>query len=66
MAGIFYMYATVGRIFYMYAAVGRIFDTHATAVTPGWTGYQNKSQHRKLTMEKNIFLLLLGIKPATF
>ena len=25
---------------------------HATAVTRGWNGYRNKSQHRKLTMEK--------------
>ena len=25
----------------------------ATAVTRGWNGYRNKSQHRKLTMEKN-------------
>ena len=25
---------------------------HATAVTRGWNGYQNKSQHRKLTTEK--------------
>ena len=26
----------------------------ATAVTWGWNGYQNKSQHRKLTLEKKI------------
>ena len=26
----------------------------ATAVTRGWNGYRNKSQHRKLTLEKNI------------
>ena len=26
----------------------------ATAVTQGWNGYQNKSQHRKSTMEKKI------------
>ena len=26
----------------------------ATAVTQGWNGYQNKSQHRKLTLEKKI------------
>ena len=39
----------------------------ATAVTRGWNGYQNKSQHRKLTMEKTILLLLLqGFEPATF
>ena len=28
----------------------------ATAVTRGWNGYQNKSQHRKLTLEKKIIL----------
>ena len=28
----------------------------ATAVTWGWNGYQNKSQHRKLTLEKKIIL----------
>ena len=40
---------------------------HATAVTHGWNSYQNKSQHRKLTLEKKILLLLLqGFKPATF
>ena len=31
----------------------------ATAVTRGWNGYRNKSQHRKLTLEKKILLLLL-------
>ena len=30
----------------------------ATAVTRGWNGYRNRSQHRKLTLEKNIFLPL--------
>ena len=40
---------------------------HATAVTQGWNGYQNKSQHRKLTLEKKILPLLLpGFKPETF
>ena len=40
---------------------------HATAVTRGWNGYQNKSQHRKLTMEKKILLLLLqGLEFMTF
>ena len=39
----------------------------ATAVTQGWNGYQNKCQHRKLTMEKIIFpLLLQRLKPRTF
>ena len=39
----------------------------ATAVTRGWNGYRNKSQHRKLTLEKNILPpLLQGFKPATF
>ena len=36
----------------------------ATAVTRGRNRYQNKSQHRKLTLEKKI--LLPGFKPATF
>ena len=31
----------------------------ATAVTRGWNGYWNKSQHRKLTMEKKILPLFL-------
>ena len=36
----------------------------ATAVTQGWNGYRNKSQHRKLTLEKKI--LLPGFEPTTF
>ena len=33
----------------------------------GWNGYWNKSQHRKLTLEKKILLpLLLGLEPETF
>ena len=40
---------------------------HATAVTRGWNGYRNKSQHRKLTLEKKILLpLQQGFEPATF
>ena len=39
----------------------------ATAVTQGWNGYQNKSQHRKSTLEKKIPpLLLRGLEPGTF
>ena len=39
----------------------------ATAVTQGWNRYRNKSQHRKLTLEKKILLpLQQGFKPATF
>ena len=39
----------------------------ATAVTRGWNGYRNKSQHRKLTLENKILPpLLQGFKPATF
>ena len=39
----------------------------ATAVTWVWNGYRNKSQHRKLTLEKKIFPpLLLGLEPGTF
>ena len=39
----------------------------ATVVTQGWNGYQNKSQHRKLTPEKKILSPLLpGLEPATF
>ena len=39
----------------------------ATAVTQGWNGYWNKSQHRKLTLEKKILPpLQQGLKPTTF
>ena len=39
----------------------------ATVVTRGRNRYGHKSQHRKLTLEKKIFLpLLLGFKPTTF
>ena len=39
----------------------------ATAVTRGWNGYRNKSQHRKSTLEKKILPpLLQGFEPATF
>ena len=39
----------------------------AKAVTRGWNRYRNKSQHRKLTLEKKILLpLQQGFKPATF
>ena len=39
----------------------------ATAVTQGWNGYRNKSQHRKLTLDKKILLpLQQGFEPATF
>ena len=40
---------------------------HATAVTQGWNGYWNKSQHKKSTLEKKILpSLLQGFEPATF
>ena len=39
----------------------------ATAVTQVWNGYQNKSQHRKSTLEKKILPpLLQGFEPTTF
>ena len=39
----------------------------ATAVTRGWNRYRNKSQHRKLILEKKILpLLLQGFEPTTF
>ena len=39
----------------------------AAAVTQGWNGYQKKSQHRKLTLEKKILPpLQQGFEPATF
>ena len=39
----------------------------ATAVTWGWNGYWNKSQHRKSTLEKKILLQhQQGFEPATF
>ena len=31
---------------------------HATAITQGWKRHQNKSRHRKLTLEKKILLSL--------
>ena len=39
-----------------------------TAVTRGWNGYRNKSQHRKLTPERKILppLLRQRCKPTTF
>ena len=40
---------------------------HATRVTRGWNIYRNKNQHRKLTLEKKMFLLLLqGFIATTF
>ena len=39
----------------------------ATAVTRGWNGYRNKSQHRKSTLEKKILSpFQQGFEPATF
>ena len=39
----------------------------ATAVTRGWNGHRNNSQHRKLTLEKIILKPLLpGLEPETF
>ena len=39
----------------------------ATAVTRGWNGYRNKSQHRKLTLEKkSLSPLQRGLEPGTF
>ena len=39
----------------------------ATAVTRGWNGYRNKSQHRKSTREKKILPPFeQGFEPATF
>ena len=39
----------------------------ATAVTRGWNAYRNKSQHRKLTLEKKILPPLLpGLERGTF
>ena len=39
----------------------------ATAVNRGWNGYRNKSQHRKLTLEKKILPpLLQRFERATF
>ena len=45
---------------------GRDF-LRATAVTRGWNGYRNKSQHRKLTLDKTILPpLQQGFEPTTF
>ena len=39
----------------------------ATEVSQGWNGYGNKSQHRKLTLEKKtVPLLLQGSEPTNF
>ena len=39
----------------------------ATTVSRGWNGYRNKSQHRKLTLEKKILPPLLSrLEPANF
>ena len=39
----------------------------ANAVTRGWNGYRNDSQHRKLNLEKKILLPFMpGLEPATF
>ena len=39
----------------------------ATLVTRGWDGYRNKSQRRKLTLEKKILPpLLQGLEPGPF
>ena len=39
----------------------------AAAVTRGWNGYRNKSQHRKSTLEEKILPpLLQGFEPVTF
>ena len=39
----------------------------ATAVTRGWNGYRNQSQHRKSTLDKKILSpLQQGFEPATF
>ena len=35
----------------------------ATAVTRGWNGYRNKSQHRKLTLERDFCFVLFFIPP---
>ena len=42
-------------------------DRDLLRATAGWNGYRNKSQHRKLSLEKKIFPpLLQGFEPATF
>ena len=39
----------------------------ATAVTQGWSGYRNKSQHKKLTLEKKIIPPFMPeLEPWTF
>ena len=39
---------------------------HATVITWGWNRYRNKSQHKKLTLEKIFTLLLQGLNQQTF
>ena len=51
---------------YTFGRMARIF-LRATAVTRGWNGYRNKSQHRKLTPEKKILQpFLQGLEAGTF
>ena len=39
----------------------------ATAVTRGWNGYRNRSQHRKFTLENKLFLPFpQGFEPRPF
>ena len=61
----------MGRVYVCLAVTCHLHFWHndqdllrASAVIRGWNGYRNKSQHRKLTLEKKI--LLPGLKPGTF
>ena len=44
---------------YTFGRLTGIFFLHATSVTRGWTGYQNKSQHKKVTIENKILTQFL-------
>ena len=48
------MYACLAATFHLHFRQNDRGLLHATAVTQGWNGYQSKSHHRKLTLEKKI------------
>ena len=58
---VYYIRGEIRRMHVSLAVTGHLHfwlfcpgSSRATAVTRGWNGYRNKSQHRGLTLEKNI------------
>ena len=61
------VYACLAVTFHLHFWQNDFDLLRAIAVTRGWNGYQNKSQHGKSTLEKKILPpLLQGFEPATF